>query len=221
MNVLSKMLDLTASKCVFQYHPKCKRIGLTHLSFADDLLIFWKGTVNSVVGIHCVLQEFYKYSGLVLNSLKTEVFSSGLCEMSLGLNWGSFLLQLVQSVLYGVQALVLPKVVIKRLAQLCSRFFWKGGDLKACGARVSWEMICKPKNEGADVHVLKGNPFVEFVPPKTCSWFWRKLLKLRSLAGSLVDSTTGGWRLQGRFFVKNAWQEIRRKQPKIVYQESL
>ncbi|KAE8674186.1 Proteasome subunit alpha type-5 [Hibiscus syriacus] len=206
MNVLSKMLDLTASKCVFQYHPKCKRIGLTHLSFADDLLIFWKGTVNSVVGIHCVLQEFYKYSGLLpVRYLKAPLVNRRLTERDCA--------QLMKKV--EGRALVLPKVVIKRLAQLCSRFFWKGGDLKACGARVSWEMICKPKNEGADVHVLKGNPFVEFVPPKTCSWFWRKLLKLRSLAGSLVDSTTGGWRLQGRFFVKNAWQEIRRKQPKV------
>ena len=41
MNVLSKLLDSAAAHGVFSLHPKCKKIHLTHLSFADDLLIFF------------------------------------------------------------------------------------------------------------------------------------------------------------------------------------
>ena len=41
INVLSKLLDAAAEYGVISYHPKCKKIKLTHLSFADDLLIFF------------------------------------------------------------------------------------------------------------------------------------------------------------------------------------
>ncbi|KAL4383097.1 hypothetical protein GQ457_15G000930 [Hibiscus cannabinus] len=51
MNVLSRLLDIVAEKGIFQYHPKCKRVRLTHLCFADDLLIFCKGNVDSLLGV--------------------------------------------------------------------------------------------------------------------------------------------------------------------------
>ena len=42
----------------------------------------------------------------------------------------------------------MPKSVIKRLNQLCSHFFWKGSSSIRRGARVSWQVVCKPKAEG-------------------------------------------------------------------------
>ncbi|KAK5820340.1 hypothetical protein PVK06_025387 [Gossypium arboreum] len=80
MNDLSSLLDLAVQKGIFQFHPKCHRIHLTHLCFADDLLIFSKGTLDSVVGIWCVLQKFYDFSGLKLNPAKTEIFASGILD---------------------------------------------------------------------------------------------------------------------------------------------
>ena len=77
MNVLSSLLDAAVAYGVFSYHPKCKKINLTHLCFADDLLIFAKGNVSSVEGIYKVIQVFYSYSGLQLNSFKSELFSTG------------------------------------------------------------------------------------------------------------------------------------------------
>ena len=64
MNVLSKLLDAATMHGVFSYHPKCKRVTFTHLSFADDLLIFSKGNLSSVSGIQEVLKTFYAISGL-------------------------------------------------------------------------------------------------------------------------------------------------------------
>ena len=59
MNVLSRLLDAAAIHGVFKFHLKCKRIKLTHLCFADDLLIFFKGTLDSILGIQKVLNLFY------------------------------------------------------------------------------------------------------------------------------------------------------------------
>ena len=64
MNGLSNLLNATVAQRVFKFHPKCKKINLTHLFFADDLLIFTKGDLDSVVGVQKVLGLFYSISGL-------------------------------------------------------------------------------------------------------------------------------------------------------------
>lgn len=43
MNVLSRMIDNAAVTEQIGYHPRCKNILLTHLCFADDLLVFTDG----------------------------------------------------------------------------------------------------------------------------------------------------------------------------------
>lgn len=78
MNVLSKLLDVGVNHGVFSYHPKCKKIQLTHLNFVDDLLIFTKGTTESIEGIKNILQLFYSYSGLQLNCAKSELYCCGI-----------------------------------------------------------------------------------------------------------------------------------------------
>lgn len=66
MNCLSHMLNEVASRSRLKYHSNCKKIKLTHLSFADDLLIFIEGNIESV---QCVLQ--------VLKNLRNDRIS---CE---------------------------------------------------------------------------------------------------------------------------------------------
>ncbi|KAA3482515.1 LINE-1 retrotransposable element ORF2 protein [Gossypium australe] len=48
MDVLYRLLDVVVINAFFKYHPTCLRVWLTHLMFADDLLIFSKGTVDSM-----------------------------------------------------------------------------------------------------------------------------------------------------------------------------
>lgn len=77
MNVLSKMLDEAAEKKKIGYHPKCKNISLTHLCFADDLMIFAEGTKRSIEGILQVFDEFGKMSGLHISLEKPKLFMAG------------------------------------------------------------------------------------------------------------------------------------------------
>lgn len=80
MNCLSHMLNEVASSSRLKYHSKCKKIKLTHLSFADDLLIFIEGNIESVQCVLQVLKEFEERSGLAVSIQKTSFFASGMTE---------------------------------------------------------------------------------------------------------------------------------------------
>ncbi|KAK8322641.1 hypothetical protein V6Z12_A12G180300 [Gossypium hirsutum] len=42
---------------------------------------------------------------------------------------------------------IFPKGVLQAI-NLCLKFFWKGQNMDAKGARVGWSTTCKPKSEG-------------------------------------------------------------------------
>ena len=77
MNVLSKMIDEAAKGGRICYHPKCKNIDLTHLCFADDLMVFADGTRKSIEGILRVFDEFDRMSGLKISMEKSTLFMAG------------------------------------------------------------------------------------------------------------------------------------------------
>ena len=80
MNCLSVLLDKAATEGLFGYHHKCKDSKLTHLCFADDLLIFCSGSLQSVQRVLEVLREFQARSGLGVSISKTCFFASGLSD---------------------------------------------------------------------------------------------------------------------------------------------
>ena len=61
----------------FDYHWRCKKIRITHLCFADDLMIFCEGSLQSVELLQQSLQEFYALSGLLPNKGKSCIFIAG------------------------------------------------------------------------------------------------------------------------------------------------
>lgn len=76
-NVLSRMLNKAAREGKFGYHPKCHKVEVTHLSFADDILVFADGMPDSITAILNVLNEFASISGLNINAAKSSIFSAG------------------------------------------------------------------------------------------------------------------------------------------------
>ncbi|KAG7588723.1 Zinc finger CCHC-type superfamily [Arabidopsis suecica] len=77
MDILAKSLDLGAIEGRFSLHPKCSAPLITHLSFADDVLIFFDGSDSSLEGILEILEEFRHGSGLGINKLKTSLLLDG------------------------------------------------------------------------------------------------------------------------------------------------
>ncbi|CAA7014936.1 unnamed protein product [Microthlaspi erraticum] len=80
MNCLSLMLNRAAEEGKFAYHHECSASRLTHLRFADDLLIFVEGTLDSVHNVLQVLNEFQLRSGLAVSVQKSCFFGSGLSQ---------------------------------------------------------------------------------------------------------------------------------------------
>lgn len=78
IQVLSKLLDSAAAIGRISYHPRCSKLALSHLGFANDLMIFWKGDLYSLRSALAVFDNFYRLSGLKLNPLKTEIFCAGM-----------------------------------------------------------------------------------------------------------------------------------------------
>ncbi|CAL1400664.1 unnamed protein product [Linum trigynum] len=85
MEVLSCMLNRATARNVLPYQPQCLRIGLTHLCFVDDLLIFTKGSGEAVGTVATILEKFYLVSGLRCNPSKSEFFCAGVTEEERGL----------------------------------------------------------------------------------------------------------------------------------------
>jgi hypothetical protein len=61
----------------FGFHPRCHSLGLTHMCFADDLLIFSAANSSSIRCILAVLSDFEEFSGLKANPAKSSFFCSG------------------------------------------------------------------------------------------------------------------------------------------------
>ncbi|XP_010534653.1 PREDICTED: uncharacterized protein LOC104810153 [Tarenaya hassleriana] len=80
MEILSRMLDRGATEQRLCLHPKCESPLITHLTFADDVMIFTTGDAQSLVHVKEILATFSGYSGLHLNMAKTEIFLGGMTQ---------------------------------------------------------------------------------------------------------------------------------------------
>ncbi|XP_074305042.1 uncharacterized protein LOC141639968 [Silene latifolia] len=79
------------------FHPKCAKLQINHLVFADDLMIFTRGDLPSVRKAADILHLFSTWSGLCASFEKTEAYFGGLSASlkheilsEIGLNEGVF-----------------------------------------------------------------------------------------------------------------------------------
>ncbi|XP_060960764.1 uncharacterized protein LOC133031301 [Cannabis sativa] len=77
MEFLTRRLHKEAEKGTFKYHPQCKSLNLVNLSFADDLILFSKGTQTVVRHLKTTLDDFCNQLGLSVNLAKSQIFFGG------------------------------------------------------------------------------------------------------------------------------------------------
>ncbi|WZZ11232.1 hypothetical protein YC2023_097153 [Brassica napus] len=81
MESLSRLLTSRYADGNINYHPRTEQLQISHLMFADDVMIFFDGSSNSLHGITECLDDFASWSGLHMNTSKTELFTAGLDPM--------------------------------------------------------------------------------------------------------------------------------------------
>lgn len=78
MEVFAQLLDSQFSAGSIGHHPKAKDPRISHLAFADDVMIFFDGSPTSLQGITQTLAEFHRISGLEMNREKSGIYTAGL-----------------------------------------------------------------------------------------------------------------------------------------------
>ncbi|XP_010462886.1 PREDICTED: uncharacterized protein LOC104743514 [Camelina sativa] len=165
MEVFTQMINKSFNNNLIGHHPTTTNPQVTHLAFADDIMVFFDGQKESLQNITKVLQDFENISGLAMNKDKTYIFIAGvnqdetLDSDSLGFRLGSLPIwylghrELIASVIYGTvnfwaSTFILPKGCVRNIESMCSRFLWSGYITKKPSAKVSWRALCLPKEEG-------------------------------------------------------------------------
>uniref|UniRef100_A0A803NEF2 Reverse transcriptase domain-containing protein n=1 Tax=Chenopodium quinoa TaxID=63459 RepID=A0A803NEF2_CHEQI len=77
---LSRLLKKVSKLRGFRFHQGCRQLGLTHLVFADDLMLFGHGDKRTFSLFVRALRTFEKVSGLCANSNKTAVYFGSMEE---------------------------------------------------------------------------------------------------------------------------------------------
>ncbi|KAL0292636.1 UNVERIFIED_CONTAM: putative mitochondrial protein [Sesamum calycinum] len=78
MEYFSRLIKRSTTNSDFNFHPKCEKLKITHLLFADDLMLFSRGDLPSIRILMECLQEFRDVSGLAVNNAKSNIFTAGI-----------------------------------------------------------------------------------------------------------------------------------------------
>ncbi|XP_058752656.1 uncharacterized protein LOC131625843 [Vicia villosa] len=82
MEYLKRLLDNMQHNYNFNHHAKCERLGITNITFADDVLLLCKGEVNSVNRLLSTANVFSASTRLVINPKKCKVYCGGMDKVS-------------------------------------------------------------------------------------------------------------------------------------------
>ena len=95
MEVLAQLLNKDYVNRLIGYHPLAIDSSVTHLAFADDIMVFFDGQHSSLERIAETLDSFSAWSGLSVNRQKTDLYVAGMSPLeaselsSLGFSFGS------------------------------------------------------------------------------------------------------------------------------------
>ncbi|KAL0408136.1 UNVERIFIED_CONTAM: putative mitochondrial protein [Sesamum radiatum] len=80
MEFFSRTVKRNTANSEFNFHPKCEKLKITHLLFADDLMLFSRGDLPSVHILMECLQEFRDVLGLAVNTSKSSIFTTDIVD---------------------------------------------------------------------------------------------------------------------------------------------
>ncbi|XP_074320775.1 uncharacterized protein LOC141657433 [Silene latifolia] len=226
MEYLTRIIKFATEMWPFQYHPLCKSLKLTHLMFADDLLMFCKGNAASIMLLMWAFSSFSRASGHSMNNSKSEIFFNGMVEelkqdikQVTGFSEGCW-----------ASMFIIPKSVIKRVESICRNFLWDGSSEYHRVPLVAWDKVTLPKAEGGlalrrlnhgtlllwlnrwiNQIYIKTQVWHTYKPPASSSWSWKSICKVKE---KIKDGYTNGtWNSHSQgYTVKRGYEWLRPSQ---------
>ncbi|XP_019248755.1 PREDICTED: uncharacterized protein LOC109228026 [Nicotiana attenuata] len=80
MEYLSRLLRRLKQTKEYKYHPRCSKFNITHLGFADDLLMFARGETGSGQALHHCFSQFSVASSLQANLTMSAIYFEGVAK---------------------------------------------------------------------------------------------------------------------------------------------
>ena len=77
MEYLDRVLYKMQRNPDYNHHAKCEKLSITHLTFADNILLFSRGDTISVEIMMEAVNKFTKSTGLMLNATKIRIYFGG------------------------------------------------------------------------------------------------------------------------------------------------
>ena len=74
----TRILQQAANIPGFKFHPRCKSLRLNNLWFADDMLLFCRGDIDSIAMMISSLKLFSETTGLQISAEKSEIYLAGM-----------------------------------------------------------------------------------------------------------------------------------------------
>ncbi|KAK9750638.1 hypothetical protein RND81_02G209900 [Saponaria officinalis] len=215
----------------FKFHSLCKRARLTHLCFADDLLLFCYGNRASVTTIMRAFLTFSSASGLKMNQQKSSIYANGVPNNVLGeilrvtgVPISSKKLSILEIRAVGTRhlsyagRLTLIKSVLATLHSywahdICRNFLWNGTYHYMAPPLVSWDQVLYEYNIASIAKYIwwlaskKDHLWVkwsEFGVTSSSSWAWKRMCKVRDI---MIAGYNGNWwqRIGNHYTVKQGY----------------
>ncbi|KAH0689336.1 hypothetical protein KY289_016694 [Solanum tuberosum] len=178
MEYLSINLNDLANHKQFKYHPKCSRLKITHLSFADDLLMFAKGDPESIHMLQEKFNVFIAASGLQANLSKSAMYFGGVSGANV----------ITKRALVSWDKMCIPKSVGG--LNLVNLKVWN----KAAILKIYWDIEQKQDRlwiKWIHSYYIKGQSMEEVRVPAQACWMVRKILGTKEMLHILHNEVVG------------------------------
>ncbi|GJZ63709.1 RNA-directed DNA polymerase, eukaryota, reverse transcriptase zinc-binding domain protein [Tanacetum coccineum] len=159
MEIISLIVqDKVEKRKEFKYHFGCQKMKLTHVCFADDLLIFCNRDKGFVSVLKDVIEEFGSVSGLLPNYNKSTIIFKSMKEEDKQ--------EILDCVPFKVEKLSVRYLGVplnsKRIGEDYTSLHMSLNpsmcELAQGKAKVAWKNFCKPKSQElsmGEIHIIK------------------------------------------------------------------
>ncbi|XP_074305790.1 uncharacterized protein LOC141641011 [Silene latifolia] len=216
----------------------CRALRLTHLCFADDLLMFCRGDKHSICTILRAFATFSRASGLVVNREKSDIYFNVMSNEDRlyvmrvsGFREGTF----------PFRYLGIPISYKRMAARDCSRLVervvmrirgWGARKLSSAGRLVLvqsvlsqllgkyvWWLALKADHlwiRYVNHMYIKDKNWLDYVPTSSSSWTWRKLCQVKEQFKPAYCN--GQWRTNaGRYTISEGYSWLQGDQAKVSW----